>query len=191
MTGAQYLAQLQALLPQGGAWPRDRDATLTALLQAWADELARVDLRGDQIVDEDDVRSTFELLADWERVAGLPDSCVGAGQTTQQRRAALVQRVTSLGGQSRAYFIAVAAALGFAITIDEFRPYTVEDNCEKPLYNGPWAFSWRVNSALHTVKKFTVNDSVEDPIAFWSNVPLECVINRLKPAHTVVIFAYS
>ncbi len=191
MTSAQYLAQLQALLPQGGAWTRDRDANLTALLQAMADELARVDARGEQLIDEDDVRTTFELLSDWERVAGLPDSCVGAGQTTQQRRAALLQRVTSIGGQSRAYFIAVAAALGYAVTISEFSWHTVEDDVEHPMYGVAWNFAWQVNSALNTVQELTVDDGVEDPLAFWSNVPLECVINRLAPAHTTVLFSYT
>ena len=35
-----YLAQLQALLPPGRAWPREPDAVLTKLLHAFADALA-------------------------------------------------------------------------------------------------------------------------------------------------------
>jgi len=191
MTSDQYLDQLQALLPQGAAWTREKGATLTKFLQGFADELARVDLRGDQLIDEVDPRTTFEMIGDWERVAGLPDPCVGPGQTTAQRRSALLQKLVSVGGASRAYFIAVAAALGFTITISEFLEHSVADDVEHQLFGADWAFAWQVNSALNTVGELTVEDTADDPLAWWSNVPLECVISRLKPAHTVVIFAYT
>lgn len=191
MTADQYRDQLQALLPQGAVWPRDRGSTLSGILQGFALELARVDLRGEQLVEEADPRTTQEMLSDWERVAGLPDPCVGPGQTTGQRRAALLQKLTKLGGQSPAYYVEVALALGFAITIDEYLEHTVEDDVENELFGTEWAYAWRVNSALNTVVELTVADTVDDPLAYWSNVPLECVISRLKPAHTVVIFAYS
>jgi uncharacterized protein YmfQ (DUF2313 family) len=164
---------------------------LTRLLCAIADELARVDARGDVLIDEADPRTTAELLSDWERVAGLPDTCVVVEQSTQQRRASLLQRLTSTGGQSRAYFIALAAALGIPITITEFAENSVEDDVEAPLNGVDWAYAWQVNAALNTVFEATVEDTVEDPFASWSNAPLECVISRLKPAHTIVLFVYT
>lgn len=191
MTSDQYLDQLQALLPPGAAWTREKDATLSKVLHGFGDELARVDLRGDQLIDEADPRTTFEMLGEWEQVAGLPDTCVGPSQTLAQRRSALLQKLTTLGGQSRAYFIAVALALGFEITISEFLEHTVEDDVEHQLFGADWNFTWQVNSALNTVTEITVEDTAEDPLAWWSNLPLECVINRLKPAHTHVIFAYT
>lgn len=191
MTTDDYLAQLQALLPQGPAWPRDTGATLTKLLQAMADELARVDSRAAQLIDETDPRTTTELLADWERAAGLPDTCVTAAQTTAQRRAALHARLTTLGGQSAAYFVALAASLGYTVTITEFRLHTVEDDVERPLYGHPWQFAWQVNAPQNTVDTLSVTDTVADPLAWWGNELLECVIRRLKPAHTHPLFAYS
>jgi len=100
-----YLAQLQALLPPGPAWPKGADASLTKMLTGLAQELARVDDRALQLVEEVDPRTTAELFIDWERVAGLPDACVTAfagDQTTAQRRASLVGRLATLGGQSAA-----------------------------------------------------------------------------------------
>ena len=191
MTADDYLAQLQALLPQGPAWPRDAGATLTKLLHAMADELARVDGRAAQLIEEADPRTTAELLADWERVAGLPDSCVTAAQTTAQRRAALHARLTTLGGQNVSYFIALAASLGYTVTITEFRLHTVEDDVEYPLYGHPWQFAWQINAPLNTVGTLSVTDTVADPLAWWGNELLECVIRRLKPAHTHTLFAYS
>lgn len=189
-----YLRQLQALLPPGPAWPRDDDATITRLLHGLAEELARVDGRARQLLEEADPRTTAELFTDWERVAGLPDACAvafGGEQTTAQRRAALVGRLTTLGGQTPAYFIGLAAALGYAITITEFSEHTVDDDVDNPLYDMAWSFAWQVNSALNTVTELTVDDTVDDPLAAWGNALLECVLRRVAPAHTIPIFSYT
>ena len=194
MTATDYLRQLQVLLPPGPAWPKDDAATLTRLLDALATELSRVDGRAQKLIEEADPRTVAELFADWERVAGLPDPCAqafGGDQTIAQRRAALVGRLTTLGGQSPAYFIGLAAALGYAITITEFRAHCVNDNVEQPLYDAAWNFAWQVNAALNTVTDIVVESPVEDPIAAWGNALLECVIKRLKPAHTAVLFSYT
>lgn len=113
MTAEEYRSQLQALLPSGAAWPREPGAILTKTLHAVADELARVDVRADDLLTESDPRSTFELLGDWERAFGLPAACVPAGQTTTERRSALAAKVAALGGQSRAYFLELANAIGY------------------------------------------------------------------------------
>lgn len=193
MTAEQYRAQLQALLPPGAVWSREPDATLTKLLAAIAEEMARLDLRAEQLVDEADPRITNELLADWERVAGLPDPCVVAEQTTQERRDALIAQLTNIGGQSRQYFIALAAALGFTVTITEFHQFQVDESAVGDALNGDdWVFTWRVNAPTTTIREFAVNESaVGDPLRSWGNEILECVMNRLKPAHTHVIFGYS
>lgn len=191
LTDAEYLAQLQALLPPGAAWSREPSADLTRLLAALADELGRIDGRADALLAELDPRTTAELLRDWERVAGLPDPCTGADPTTAARRAALHTRLTTLGGQSAAYYQALAADLGFAITITEFRPHTVADDVETPLHGPQWRFWWQVNAALETITEFSTLDTVADPLAAWGNERLECLIRRLKPAHTEVIFAYA
>lgn len=194
LTSTDYLRQLQALLPPGPAWPTDDDALLTRLLGAVAAELARVDGRAQRLVEEADPRTVAELFADLESVAGLPDACAaafGGDQTMAQRRAALVGRLTTLGGQSPAYFIGLEAALGYAISITEFSAHTVNDDVEYPLYDTAWNFAWQVNSALNTITDITVDSTVEDPIAAWGNALLECVINRLKPAHTTVLFSYT
>ena len=194
LSESDYLRQLQDLLPPGPAWPKDDEATLTQLLGALAAELARVDGRAWQLLEEADPRTTAELFLDWERVSGLPDTCAeafGGEQTVAQRRAALVGRLTTLGGQSAAYFIGLSAALGYAITITEFHAHTVNDDVEYPLYSDAWRFAWQVNSALSTVSELNVESTVEDPLAAWGTALLECVIKRLKPAHTTVLFSYT
>lgn len=193
LTAEDYLRQLQALLPPGPAWQKDDAATLTRLLRGLSDELARVDGRAWQLVEESDPRATAELFLDWERVAGLPDACAeafGGEQTMAQRRLALVAKLVTLGGQSPAYYIGVAAALGYAITITEFHAHSVNDDVDYPLYGAAWNFAWQVNAALNSVTELRVDMTVDDPLAAWGNALLECVIRRLKPAHTEVLFSY-
>lgn len=191
ITQSDYRQQLQALLPRGAAWPQEADATLLQLLDAMAAELARVDARGDDLLDESDPRATSELLADWERVAGLPDPCVPLGATFEQRRNALTGRLTGTGGASRQYFIELAAALGFTVTITEFEPFTFASRLDVPLYGLAWRFAWRVDAPADTVTYFTTASRVDEPLATWGNDLLECVIEARRPAHTHVFFAYG
>lgn len=193
LTDTDYLQQLQALLPAGPAWPRE-DSPLTRLLTGLAQELARVDGRAQILVAEADPRTTAELFADWERVTGLPDECAiafGGDQTVAQRRSALLGRLTTLGGQSAAYFVGLAAALGHAISIEDYTEHTVVDDVDHPLFGAAWTFAWQVNTALNAVTEITVDDTVADPLASWGSALLECVIARLAPAHTNVYFSYT
>lgn len=194
LTEPDYLRQLQALLPPGPAWPKDDSALLTRMLGGLAAELSRVDGRAWQLLEEADPRTVAELFADWERVAGLPDACAvafGGDQTVAQRRAALVGRLTTLGGQSPAYFVGIAAALGYAITITEFSEHSVNDDVNHLIYGAAWNFAWQVNAVLNTVTEINVDSTADDPLAAWGNALLECVINRLRPAHTTVLFSYT
>lgn len=192
MIANDYLRQLQSLLPQGQAWPRDSEATLTQLLAALAEEFSRVDRRGEDLVNEADPRNTSDLLPDWERIAGLPDTCLTAGQTIEQRRAALVSKLTSLGGQSRQYFIDIAAALGYpGATIDEFRPMNCNDDCNDAVASEADRFAWRINlPSLGGAIVMNCNSTCNDALQAWGDEVIECRINHFKPAHTTAIFAY-
>ncbi len=191
LSQADYLRQMQALLPPGAAWPTAAEATLTQLLSALAEEFARVDVRADELLAETDPRTTSEMMWDWERVAGLPDACavaIDGERTTAQRRADLIGRLTTLGGQSRDYFVAVADAMGYEIVIEEFQQQTVDDDVELPIYDEPWVYAWRVLEPPTTIGYQTVEDTVDDPLAYWGIAALECMIQRLKPAHTTVLY---
>lgn len=182
---------LKALLPRGVLWDLEDGSAISRVLLGLADELARIDARSEDLIREIHAPTTLELLADFERVYGLPDPCLGEEQSTAQRIASVVQKVTAVGGQTKAYYVGIAAALGFAITIDEFSSHDVEDDVEDPITDDAWNFAWQVNSALDTVIEITVEDTVEDPLATFGNDQLECVLNELKPAHTTIIFAYA
>lgn len=192
-TADDYASQLDGLLPRGLAWSRDGNARMRDLTRALAEEFARIDQRGDDLIREVLPDTTVELLPDWERAAGLPDTCVATGQTIQERRAALIARLADTGGQSRAFFIALAAKLGFTVTITEFRPFQAgRSRAGDPDYNEQWRFVWRVNAPGTTVVFFRAGMSAAgEPLRKWGNELLECVFNRIKPAHTVLLFGYD
>lgn len=120
---ADYLSALQALLPQGRAWPRDPGALLTALLDGFAKSYALVDAKQTNLLIDAFPETTIELLPEWESSLGLPDPCAGQQPTLELRRAQVVARLTTLGGQSIAALTAFAAALGYTVTITEYTDF--------------------------------------------------------------------
>ena len=120
-TSEDYAQFVADLLPTGWAWPRDPDTVLMRTFAGLAVEFARVHRRDCDLLSESYPGSALETLSDWERVCGLPDPCIEPPLTgLQERRAVVLAKLATRGGQSRAYYIAVAKALGFDITITEF-----------------------------------------------------------------------
>lgn len=190
---ADFQAALFGLLPQGAAWPREPGTLLDGLILAIAERSAAHHARVGDLADREAFPpSTGELLPDWERAYGLPDECGHAGDGIEARRAALLARIAERGGQSRAYFIAVAAALGFVVTIEEFRPARIgEAAIGDPLHDESWIFTWRMIAPETTVTPARIGLSVVgDALQSWGNARLECVIRRIAPARTTVLFSY-
>lgn len=191
VTAAQFARMLKQLFPRGSLWNFEANSNLSKLLLGMSDEAERLTSNFDSLIEEIDPRTTNELLSDFERIYGLPDPCLGENQTVQQRRQSLVQKIKSTGGQSNAYLIEVAAMLGYTITITEFSAFTVGDTVDELIYGDDWEYAFQVNSALNTVEYFEVDDTVADPLATFGNDQLECVLEDIKPAHTIAIFAYT
>jgi len=195
---ADYARLLRQLLPRGAAWDFAPGGTFARLLEAMAAEFARIDVRAVDIMDEADPRTALETLIDWERVAGLPDACTGQPDNVRERQIALVQKLTSIAGQTPADFIDLAALIGFEIDIEEHRPlrtgFRVGDRCK----DQAWAFAWTVivqpfdgaGRPVLAIAHFKVGDPVGTRVRGFGSLDLECVIRRAAPAHTAVIFAY-
>ncbi len=130
-TGEDYAVALSALLPLGQAWPRNEEGALMRVVKGLTRIWGDFEVRASKLLEmESDPRSTIELLPDWERNWGLPDPCYTEPQSIAERQLALVMRMTLMGGQSREFFIEVAAMLGYSITISEYRPFFVAmDGC--------------------------------------------------------------
>jgi uncharacterized protein YmfQ (DUF2313 family) len=160
-------ARLVAKLPEGAAFRRDADSVLRGALAAMAEEFARIDTRSDEALAEAAPWESVELLPDWERLFGLP----GTGSLSE-RQAAVTARLSDQGGCSRPFFIALAATLGYEITIEEYLPWRCGiSSCIDPMVGPAWMSTW-------TVHYFSgANDA-----------GLESLLVRARPAHTLVRF---
>ncbi len=192
MTLDDYRQQLMALLPPSDVLDISDGSQLWSLLDAMSAELVRVDGRVDDLLREMDPRSASELLNDWETELGLPSACAPLAISLGERRDAAHTKLTERGGQSRQYFIDLAAKLGFTITITEFRPFVAGSLASDVISNGSdWIHTWQVNAPAQTVRTFTVGSGTNEALANWGNTLLECAVNEDKPAHTHVIYAYG
>lgn len=187
------LRMRQNLLPRGMAWPRDVDALITHALRVLCPISQRFNDRAANLVVDAFPGTSTELLPEWEASVGLPDPCAGIAPTVAQRRAQVVARLVAQGGQSVAYFISVAAALGFPITITQFAPFRAGiSRAGDPCCDEGWAYVWQVNAPTITVKYFSAGkSSAGEPLATWGNTVLQCELERLSPAHTTLMFSYS
>jgi uncharacterized protein YmfQ (DUF2313 family) len=194
-TAQQYAGQLVALLPFGPAWPRSTPgAALVGLMNGWADEFGRLDARAHQLLDETDPRTAYELLSEWENVLGLPDPCTAMATSIGARQAACWRKLAYQAGQTPAFYIALAASVGFAIEIHEFDP-DVDDfdgSLTALIAGGEYRYVWRVhvlNAGDFTY--FLAGDPVGGLLRDGdAAVDLECILTHAKPAHTLVIFSY-
>ncbi len=196
LSANDYREQMQGLLPQGPAWPRADDAPLTKLLDGLAQELARVDASGDDLLNESDPRLAYETLSDWERVAGLPDRCwmTFYSNSVASRRDALLMRLTGLGGQSPGYFATLAVMLGYTdVSVTEYTPMTCASSCNASLNTASvgWPFTWTLSLPIDRIAVMPCNGACTDSLRDWGDDILECVIRKLRPAHTTVLFSYG
>lgn len=184
-----------ALAPQGEAWTRDPRSNWARLLAGMATWRARTDVRAGELLIEADPRTAGELLDLWEEAAGLPDSCLPAVTSATERRAILVSRLVGSGGATPAQIRAVAEALGVPVTVHEREGTGFAcgvNRCGDPVGDGIESLVWEVRGPATAVRGFACGTGrCGDPIQTTGNQLLECVVRRLTPAHTGVLFVYA
>jgi uncharacterized protein YmfQ (DUF2313 family) len=190
-----YLRLLQSLLPKGKAWTRHEDSRLKQVLEGEAEEFARIDIRSVDLIRERDTRKTLELITEHEADFGLPDACGIEATTLTERRNILHTKLITLGQQDKQYFIDLAAALGYTITITEHQPFWAGVGCAgDPCGDQEVIFHWTVSTLLaaEIIYFMAGSGSAGDPLVKQPSLQLlECTINKYKPAHTTVAFVYT
>jgi uncharacterized protein YmfQ (DUF2313 family) len=177
MDAAAYARQLKQLLPPGRLWNLEPGSWLERTLLAIADELARIDARASQLVDEWDPSTATETLEDWERMLGIPDEETPLAETVAERRFHVARKWRARGGQSRAYFIDLAEWAGCSVAIVETAPHT-------------WRMDVSPPYAAETKRFRTGLSRVGERLFVRGDAEFEAIVNRWKPAHTVLVFNY-
>ena len=129
-SAAEYRELLKSLLPKGSAWTRSTSSFLHEVMYGLAGEFSRIDGRSEDLLVERSTLTTSELISDHETDLGIPDDCSILAETLDERRQYANAKLIAYGRQNPAYFIELAAALGYSCTITE---------------NAAGTFSWSLN----------------------------------------------
>jgi len=145
--------------------------------------LDTVQARVDQLLREGFPQSCDKLIADWECVCGLTFLDT---DTLQMRQVRVIAKLRERRGLSVPYFQQLAEDFGYTVTIEELTAGT--DG-----YGAEGIFRWRVTFTGTPLYWFRSGQSragerlVDGPVA----TALEELFTDIKPAHTMIIFAYT
>lgn len=189
----EYTAAIQSLMPGGLVWPKISGGVQTSTLRALAQSYQRSDEDARDLLDAAFPSTATAMLPEWEATLGLPDLCaIGEIDSIIQRQRAVISKLFGIGGQSVAYFIRVAEALGYTISITQYRQACAGMSvCGDSLNGEEWPFAW-----LITAPETTINYAQSgltycgDPLRSWGNKQLECRLTVLNPSHTILKFGY-
>ncbi len=203
---AKYKEIIRSLFPRGKAWNNILDYDFGGLVEGLATEAARIEERGFDFLKEMDPNQTFELLDVWERMLGIPDECTpteGDPPTLYERRVRILQKLTTGGGQSKAFFKLIAQQLGYdtdvldVINFQDFRAgygragERISNSSTGPTPTG-WAYTFAVQAPASLSRKFLAGQGrAGDRLTLTENSTLECVIRKFAPAHVTVLFFYE
>ncbi len=128
-------------------------------------------------------------------MCGLPDECIPAGtQTLRQRQQRLDAKVNLAGGINEDFYLAQLAALGrpdATITRYDKSTFTCSSACTDAVNAQEWRYYWQVNMPAATNTTWmTCGDPCDSALRIWGDTVVECVLNKLCPSHTYVIFKY-
>ena len=129
------------------------------------------------------------LLPCWERVLGITPP---AGATLQSRRIAATAMVAATPGDiKQPYFVALAAKMGYTVTIDSLTPFMAGwGRAGDPLYIADAIYIWIVTVANQPLFQFRSGQSAAgEPLSWWSEPGgLQTILNDLKPADVYLAF---
>lgn len=195
-SSSDYAGAVRALYPRGRVWPNDPDAQQSIFIGALAQEYAQLDADANALRADIFPASTVNLLPEWEESLGLPDPCLGPSPSIDERQAQVLAKFVGSDGQSAAFFIAYAAALGFVITITVYAPFVCgRGACGGFIARDDVAHLWLItivsgSGAVELAASRCGTSVCGDPIGSGSTTypVLECEMNKLKPAHTILHF---
>jgi uncharacterized protein YmfQ (DUF2313 family) len=189
-----FLNAEQQLLPPGAALTRDPDSFLTALLSGVSGRMVDVHAAVSDLTEtESDPRYTVSLLPWWEKSFGLPDPCLGPNPSLTERHQQLIARISGRGGRTQgpAYLVTYALNLGFVVTITTFKPFKFGMKFGSQFLPPQARYVWQVNVPSVTLRRFQFGQNVfGNAFSSASNGVLVCELNRIKPAHRLLLFVY-
>lgn len=194
MNKDDYKDLLLQLLPQGVAWNKDEGSTLSNLAAGQAAELARAEEFLLNVLTEINPYTTTQLIDEWAEIVLNTDGCNLELTTQDEKKAAVIAKLRSTGGSDKIYFQEVAKAAGFLTSIsDGFEQFRAGSSRvgDRVLVDG-FELTIEVRSPTNTVRYFRADAGrAGDPLTYFGNALLECLLNDIKPLHAEMFFRYQ
>lgn len=188
----QHAQSLANYLPGGKLFlaKNTQNTNFRKYLRGLSYELQRFESLLIEVTSEFDPRTTSEFISEWEKSVGIPDSCFPGTGDLDERRRDVVTKFMGMGASTKPDFIDLAAFMGYTIDIQ----HLAEESFNPP-YDVPFTpmigipnsrYVWVVIGAniVANVPPYNVPFSLTSPSA----TKLQCFFNKLKPAHTLIIF---
>ena len=192
MIASDYRKQLELLLPKGPAYDPQNGSVLLDFLSGMAEELARIDARTIDVLNEADPRTTTELFTEWLETVGIPDGCSVYALTPEDERTQLIQKLTKQAGQTPAFYIDLADALGYGARVEEFQEFLVDRNVVgDPLYDEYWVHSFSLVLDEPPVVARAGVARAGDRLGTFNADFLFCILQTARPAHVVAFVGFE
>lgn len=191
LTQNQQATTIQKYLPGGRAHAaaQVRGTNIRKLLLGFATELMRVDSLISLFRIDTNPKETQFFLDEWENALGIPDICFSGLGTNDDRRVAILIKLSALGIQTNADFVDLAARLGIEVTITAGSVHGLFP-WVWPKFFYETAKEARFTIFITPLQVIGESFTYTFPITFGDEnlAILECLFAEFKPANVQVIF---
>lgn len=179
-------------LPGGNLFEAKNKNTsnLYKLFLGFSAELQRMEQTLYDITNDHDIRVTELLIERWESAVGIPDDCFNNTGTLDERRRNVLVKLAAIGANTEQDFIDLAAILGYAITIEHLDeidfnpPYDIPLSLEFGVPESRFVWIVKGDGVAPNVPPYDIPLSLENAQASI----IQCLFNKLKPAHTLILY---
>lgn len=198
MNKDDYKRLFQKLLPKGPAWSRDPDAVMSQLADGVAQFFYYIHQRVEKAGHEIFPFEADETIIDWEKELGLPEVCIhgnhSGNQTVSERVDAIVAKINRRFSPTIENFAKLAQMLGYRVTIRTEPPSICGiARCGQHLGGAVESnYYWItiVDGARLNYARCGVARCGEPLCTITWAEDLECLFERIKPAHTLIKLSY-
>ena len=168
------------------------NSNLRKILLGLASEFVRFRDKANLIYNEYNPKSTTDFITEWETQVGIPDDCFNNTGTLEERGINILLKLAGINTTTTEQFKNIASILGYNISVS-----TGIDTSVFPLQL-PFILIDQVEAPFTIVITLPASEQadglpLELPFTLTSETPeiLQCLFNKIKPAHCNIIFRYS
>nr|DAH13462.1 MAG TPA: tail protein [Caudoviricetes sp.] len=187
------------LLPKGPAWSKDPESTFADLAAGIGKFFYFIHQRIEKSGQEIFPYSCDETLSDWEKMLELPEPCIhgnhAGNQTFQERRNAVIVKLNRRFSPTLENYAKIARMMGYTVATKTYPPAICAiARCGDHL-GGDRSANYYVLTIVDgtrlTYARCGVSRCREPLCRIAYATDLECLFERIKPAHVIFKLSYT